>query len=241
MGEAAPLPQFAMSRREPANVELAKKLLEYLLSGDVDPGQRLPGERSLSEALGVGRAALREAIKSLSLLGVLEQRQGDGTYLSRTQSDLLPKVIEWGLLLGRREARDLMEARHHLEVALAGLAAERRSEAALGRLSALLDEMRAAGDDRPRYVAADIQFHLQIAEASESTVLAGVLSNVQSLLQVWATRVIDAAGETNTSLAMHEPVFEAIKARDPEAARDAMRAHMDRAGRRLLATLGDAT
>jgi len=222
------------------NVELARKLLEYLLSGDVAPGQRLPGERALSEALGVGRAALREAIKSLSLLGVLEQRQGDGTYLSKRQSDLLPKVIEWGLLLGQHEVVDLIEARHHIEVALAGLAAERRDEASLARLRARVEEMRAAAEDHERYVEADIDFHLEIAAASGNAVLAGVLGNIRSLLQVWAHRVISAAAETETSLAMHIPIFEAIEAQDAVAAREAMLAHMDRASCRLKASLGNA-
>lgn len=238
---SAPLPPSAVARREPANSELARKLLEYLLSGDVLPGQRLPGERALSEALGVGRAALREAIKSLSLLGVVEQRQGDGTYLSRTQSDLLPKVIEWGLLLGQNEIDGLIEARYHLEVTLAGLAAERRDDASLARLRTLISEMRSSGKDHGKYVAADINFHLEIATASGSPVLAGVLGNVRSLLQVWAERVITAAGETKTSLAMHTPILDAIEAQDVSAAHTAMRAHMDRATRRLKATIENTT
>src|SRR5262245_1397881 len=108
MSTSAPLPQFSIAPREPANVELTRQLVNYLSSGDLQPGQKLPGERALSEALGVGRAALREALKSLILLGLLEQRQGDGTYLTRSPSDLLPKVIEWGLLLGTHEIRDLI-------------------------------------------------------------------------------------------------------------------------------------
>jgi GntR family transcriptional repressor for pyruvate dehydrogenase complex len=233
----APLPNAMVAKREPPSLELARKLLDYLLSGEVRPGTRLPGERALSEALGVGRETLRGAIKSLSLLGILEQRQGDGTYLSSTQSSLLPKVIEWGLLLGENDIDSLLEARYHLEVTLAGLAAERRDEAALRRLRALIAEMKSCGDDHARYIATDIEFHLEIAAASGSSVLAGVLNNVRSLLQVWAERVITAAGETETSLAMHTPILAAIEAGDAEGARTAMRAHMDRAVRRLKVTM----
>jgi GntR family transcriptional repressor for pyruvate dehydrogenase complex len=226
-----------MNRRQPANVELTRELLTYLTTSDVSPGQRLPGERALSEALGVGRANLREAIKSLILLGVLEQQQGNGTFLARHPSSLLPQVIEWGVLIGRHEVDDLVQARQVLEVQLAELAAHNRSDEALARLRSSLDDMRAAGNDHDAYIEADTQFHIELAAASGNTVLAGVLSNIRSLVHAWAERVIRAAQETETSLAMHEPVFAAVEAGDPAAARDAMQALMDRASRRLAATM----
>ncbi|WP_201846471.1 FadR/GntR family transcriptional regulator [Streptomyces endocoffeicus] len=220
-------------------MELTRRLLGYLLSGELKPGQRIPSERQLAETLSTGRSTVREAIKSLSLLGLLEQRVGDGTYLSRSTSDLLPQVIEWGLLLGEKSLEDLLEARHHLEVQLAGWAAERRTEQQLERLQDLARQMRDAGDDFDAYAAADIAFHLQVAEASGNTVLTSVLTNIQSLLRAWASRVIRTAGETKTSLAMHEPILKAVERRDAEAARQAMRAHMDRATRRLRASMPD--
>lgn len=235
---SAPLPRSdGRPRREGPGVATTRRLIEYLLSGDVNPGQKIPSERQLAEALGVGRSTIREAIKSLELLGLLEQRVGDGTYLSGSSSELLPQVIQWGLLLTVHQRDDMLEARHQLEVMLAGLAAERRTEEQLARLHELIEQMRASGDDLDRYIEADIAFHLEIAHASGNSVLVGVLTNIQSLLHVWASRVIHAAGETETSLAMHDPILKAIDAGDPEAAREAMRAHMDRAARRLRASL----
>ncbi|HEX7292133.1 MAG TPA: FadR/GntR family transcriptional regulator [Conexibacter sp.] len=232
-----PLPPAAVPRRETPSAEITRHLLDYLLSGDLRPGQRIPSERQLAEALQVGRSAVREAIKSLSLLGLLDVRQGDGTYLSRTDSDLLPRVIEWGLLLGERRVYDLMEARTHLEITLAGLAAERRQNEVVERLRALLTQMAAAEDDIPAYTEADIAFHLEIAQASGNEVLAGLVASIKSLLRVWTTRVLQAAGETASSLAMHTPIVDAIEARDVDGARAAMAAHMARADRRLRETL----
>ena len=80
----------------------------------------MPSERKLAEALGVGRSIVRQALKSLTVLGLLDVRQGDGTYLRRTDSPFLPVAIEWGLLLGVKRATDLVEARHYLEVVIAG-------------------------------------------------------------------------------------------------------------------------
>jgi len=234
---SAPLPSSRVARPEPATFQITRQLVEYLSSGVVEAGQRLPGERALSEALGVGRAALREAIKSLILLGLLEQRQGDGTYLARGPSDLLPRVIEWGLLLQRHDLEDLIEARLHLEVALAGLAARDRTEEQLERLQLVAAEMRTADHDYRRYIDADIQFHLLIAEASGNSILAGILDNIRSLLQVWTERVITAAQETESSLAMHLPVLEAIENQEVDEARATMQALIERASRRLRATI----
>jgi GntR family transcriptional regulator, transcriptional repressor for pyruvate dehydrogenase complex len=223
--------------REGPLAEITRKLLDYLLSGEVQPGTKIPSERQLAEALGVGRSSVREAIKSLSLLGLLDVRQGDGTYLSRSGSDLLPRVIEWGLLLEEPHIMDLVEARAEIEIVVAGLAASRADEAALALIQERLDALRAAGEDVDAYVEADIAFHLGIAEASGNSVLANLLTSLRSLLRVWADRVLHHAGETHTSLAMHEPIVAAIVDGDPERAREAMRAHMERAHRRLREAL----
>lgn len=234
----AAMPQGPVTRRVDPAAEITRRLLDYLLSGELKPGQKIPSERQLAEALAVGRGALREAVKSLSLLGLLDQRVGDGTYLSRSGSDLLPQVIEWGLLLGEKRLDDLLEARYHLEVLLSGWAAERRTDEQLARLRELVAEMHAAGaDDLDAYVRSDIAFHLQVAACSHNTVLANVLTNISSLLQAWASRVIHTAGETRTSLAMHQPILTAIEDQDAEAARRAMTLHMDRAVRRLRASM----
>ena len=235
MVTAAPLPTFALDNRETVESELTRKLMDYLISAQISPNDKLPSERQLSEALGVGRSSLRNALKSLSLLGVIDQRPGSGTYLRDTTSDLLPRVIEWGLLLGENNLEEVVEAREQLEVMLAGLAAQRRTDDDVLRLQHLIDGMTAsdATHDRAHYVELDIQFHLTLAEASKNQVLAGVLRNLQSLLHAWASRVIEAAGETSSSLAMHVPILEAISRGDADAARSAMDAHMRRASLRL--------
>ncbi|MEV0354153.1 GntR family transcriptional regulator [Nonomuraea sp. NPDC050680] len=91
-------------------VDIARQLLSQLLSGHLAPGTRLPSERQLSETLGVGRSTVREALKALDVLGIIEVRQGDGTYLRQSTSSLLPSAIEWGLMLGQPQVLDLIEA-----------------------------------------------------------------------------------------------------------------------------------
>ena len=222
--------------REPISAEIARKLLEYLLSGVLMPGERLPSERELSRTFGVGRSAVRDALKPLSLLGIIDVRQGDGTYLRATESELLPKAVEWGLLLGEQSAVDLVEARRHIEVALATLAAQRRSEEDLSELRRLLREMQDAGSD-DEFIEADIAFHLRLAEAAGNSVLSGILTNIRSLIQVWITRVTRAADSIAPSYQEHVPIMAAVEARDPAAAAAAMGAHLDSAGAKLARTL----
>jgi len=223
--------------REPVTTEIARKLVAYLLSGTVQPGEKIPSERRLAEVFGVGRSIVREALKSLTLLGLVEVRQGDGTYLKRPDSELLPQAIEWGLLLGVKRTTDLVEVRRHLEVICAGLAAERRDETALADLRSLLGKMRAAGRDANSFVEADIAFHLRLAQAAENQALSEILSSIRSLLRVWIARVIGAAGDSSPSYEEHVPILEAVERGDAAAAREAMEVHMARASKRLAATL----
>jgi GntR family transcriptional regulator, transcriptional repressor for pyruvate dehydrogenase complex len=223
--------------RPSRSVEVAQSLLSYLLSGQLQPGDKIPSERSLVETLGVGRGAVREALKSLTLLGLLEVRQGDGTYLSSTNSSLLPQIVEWGIMLGEQHILDLVEARQEIEVSLAGLAASRRTDSDVDRITAALQAMRDSTGDRERYIEADVNFHIVVADISGNSVLAGVLNNIRTLLRVWTTRVVVDEASIRDSLALHPPICEAIVKGDARAARAAMAKHMERATARLRKTL----
>lgn len=225
------------ARRETVSTEIARRLLTYLLAGDIRPGERIPSERKLAEALGVGRSVVREALKSLTLLGLVDVRQGDGTYLRGTESVLLPQSIEWGLMLGQKRTHDLIEARRHLEEILAGLAASRRTEEDLVVLRGLLADMRAAASDPDAFVAADVAFHLRVTRAGGNETLGGVIGGIRSLLQVWISRVMHSEDSYAPSLAEHVAVLAALEAGDVDGSRAAMHAHMDGAFRRLEATL----
>ncbi len=232
------LKQIDPIKREPVATQVARKLVEYLLSGAVEPGARMPSERKLAEAFGVGRSAMREAIKALSLIGLVEVRQGDGTYLRKADSALLPDVIEWGLLLGERRTMDLVEARQGIEIVIAGLAARRRTEKDVEDLTRILQRMEET-TVASSFVEADVQFHMRLAEASDNLVLRDIHSSVQALLRTWITRVLAAEGSREPSYLEHVPILAAIVDGNPEAAQKAMEAHMTSAAGRLRASLGN--
>lgn len=222
--------------REPLATEIARRILDYLLSGNVGPGERIQSERKLAEVLGVGRSVVREALKSLTLLGLIEVRPGDGTYLRRLESDLLPQAIEWGLLLGEKRVADLVEARHYLEVLVAGMATERRSEDDLAMLRTYLTQMQSA-PDTDSYVAADLAFHMRVAEAAGNLSLLQIMTSIRSLLAVWMKRVWAGDVDYTRSCDEHERVLRALEAADAVGARVAMDAHMEGATLRLRRTL----
>ena len=226
-----------LDRRESVSNELTRKLVDHLVTdGRLKPGDRLPSERQLADALGIGRSAVRDALRSLSLLGLIEVRQGSGSYVKEPDSELLPQIIEWGMLLGERNVMDLVEARSHIETAVASLAAERKSSDDLKAIRQHLDAMSSA-TNTSEFVEADVAFHIALAQAAGNSVFLDIITSVQSLLRVWITRVIDAGDSTDAFHREHFFVFEAISVGDADGARVFMQRHMDHAARELAASL----
>ncbi|MCB5906529.1 FadR/GntR family transcriptional regulator [Streptomyces pinistramenti] len=221
--------------REPLASEVSRRLIDFLMSGEVRPGERIPSERQLTEMLGVNRPTVREAIKSLGFLGLLEVRQGSGTYFRGPESDVLYRLFELGLVLGERGSRDLLQARAELEVLVAGLAATARDASRIDALRASLTRMRDCTDEE--YPEADMAFHEAIADSCGNMVLRDMLKGMRAMVQRgWINRT---GGTRSRRVAYedHVPVFEAIERGDADAAREAMARHMEGASRRLLAAL----
>lgn len=223
----------------PANTPtaaVASELLSYFTSGGLAIGSRLPSERKLADMLGTGRSAVREALAALEILGIVEVRPGSGTYLRSDASELLPRTLSWGLMVGSQEVADLVEIRTSLEILAARLAAEHAREEDLRRIRGHLEEMaRHVGLEDPQaFVEADAHFHQEIAAASQNTALAVVLQSVRALLRVWVDRSVDTAEHSCHARDEHSAVLEAIAGQDPQAAAEAMAAHMVTASERVL-------
>lgn len=235
-GHTVALEPIDFSQRGTVATEVTRKLLDFLLTGEVRPGERLPPERKLAESLGVGRTVVREALKSLTLLGLIEVRQGDGNYLKSAESAFLPQVIEWGLLLGAKRTLDLVEARRIIEESIAELAAQRAEPRHLSAISDQLAAMSRASSAAD-FVEADVAFHLAIAESAGNATLQQIMRGMWSLLQVWISRVMHATEDFSPTLKEHARIADALERRDAPGARTAMAAHLGNATRRLIATL----
>lgn len=226
--------------RTKAVAEVARRILKQVSTGELGPGSRLPSERQLAERLGVGRSAIREAIAALDLFGIIETRQGAGSFIKASTLDLLPQAIEWGLMLGQPRTLDLVEARKHIEIVNAGLAAQRGTFGEGERLRRLYGDMVSQSSDSAAFVTSDVAFHLEIASLTGNSVLADILTSIRSLLQVWVARAAAGRESIDNTLEEHKLVMEAILSGDEAAAREAMETHMDRAGLRLQRSIVDS-
>jgi DNA-binding FadR family transcriptional regulator len=220
-------PELALSRvpRSKLAETVAEHLLAEVRAKDLPPGTRMPSERELMAALGVGRSTVREAINGLAMLGVLEIRHGQGAFVAEPDPEReAPRAI--ATALARGVTRDLFEARMLVEPEVARLAAERRTEGDLRDIEqALTDHAEALATGAPAVEAA-VCFHVCIGEAAHSEVLAGFLNAFHDPLTERGPMLESAAGYREWELDQHRYVFAPIRASAPEKAATHMRRHL---------------
>ncbi|GAB3208385.1 FadR/GntR family transcriptional regulator [Marinactinospora thermotolerans] len=203
--------------------QLVERLCEYIREARLGPGDRLPAERELSATLGVSRASLSQALVALEVQGVIDVRHGDGAIVRRTVAE--EQVL--ALLRDRDNRRaEIIEARQALEVKLAELAAQRRTEADLADIDAALEHMRAEVRRGGRGVEGDERFHAAVTHAARSRLLARMMAEISPMIAETRLESLSQPERPTASLAGHERIADAIRAGDPRRAADAMRAHL---------------
>lgn len=217
---------------------LFEKLVGHVVKGDWKVGERIPSEREISGRLGVGRAALREALKALELLGMVEARVGDGTFVC-PRSDFLSRPLLWAIMgADQSELRQLIEARLVLEESLAAFAAERATAEELRNIKIALDDMRDQLEDAPRSSESDMRFHIAIAEAAHNPILANADQLMRNLMKQWILLKHRVPGAAARSLEHHVRIYDAILHRDGRRAREEMRNHIATTGRVVVELIG---
>jgi GntR family transcriptional regulator, transcriptional repressor for pyruvate dehydrogenase complex len=221
-------------RRSPL-VDLAvSQLREQVLSGQWSVGSRLPAETELAQRLEVGRSTIREAIRALVHAGLLETRQGSGTYVRSVTPG-----AEWEPRLRRAAVLEVYEVREALEVQAARLAASRRTGADIAAVRAFLTERELARDDDAGFVEADLAFHRSVVAAAHNPLLAEMFDSFASVLRealiaVRSDQRVRSAGAD----AAHARLAAAIEAGDAAAAANATHDHLDPTAANLRSLLG---
>jgi GntR family transcriptional repressor for pyruvate dehydrogenase complex len=214
-----------------------ERLVQLILSGQWPEGARIPSERELCQQLGIARASLREAMKALELIGVLESRVGDGTFVC-ARSEFLSRPLLWAITgSDLNELRDIVEARRLIEEDIAGLAAERASDAELKKIAAAVEELRSAVPDTEACLAADLRFHIAIAEAAHNQVLLNSVQLLRNLMKQWILLKLRIPGAAARVLEQHEAILLALRMRDAAGARLAMSSHLGTMGKLLMETV----
>jgi GntR family transcriptional regulator, transcriptional repressor for pyruvate dehydrogenase complex len=219
---------------------LAAQIEEWILSGTLDPGAKLPSEGSLSRQFGVSRPVVREAFAQLRERGLIETVSGSGTFVKRPDADHLTDAVLRHLRAagGTQSLAKVYEARLAIESTAARLAAERATGRDLEQIASHLDAMRTAGKDEQQWTAADLGFHVAVAEASHNPFLSTLLAPLVKVIeQTIAESFRSSKAAVRAGLNAHERIHDCIADHDPAGAEQAMRDHLTDSERRLTATL----
>jgi len=205
-------------------VERIQKLLE---EGQLNPGARLPPERELAQLLSVSRSSLREALKALALMGVLESRVADGTYVRTSAVSGLADSLQFSILLRSKTSfMELIEARMVLEPELVRLATPKITEDQLARLEYELEILSSLVQSTENFNEHDTMFHLLIAEGADNQILYGFARVLQRMAVVSRAKTAYRYNLAKTC-AEHGDIVKQMRARNVDGARQAMIAHLE--------------
>jgi GntR family transcriptional repressor for pyruvate dehydrogenase complex len=220
---------------------VADQVAKAIHEGTLKPGDRLPPEHELMERLNVGRTSIREGLKRLQAVGLIETRKGLGSFVARADdvgsSDFGRWVAEHRFAIG-----DMLDVRIALEATAAGLAAHRRTEADIARIEACHAAHRRAGADgvADDIVTSDDRFHVAVVRATKNAALTRMLVGIHAEATEFRRRTHALFGGPERSAEGHQAVLDAIKAGDARAAREAMVQHLWRLYDQVLQTSADS-
>ena len=217
---------FEVIRRNKVYEEVAKQI-ERLILQKLRPGDKLPSERELAEMLQVSRSSIRDAIRSLELMGLVEPRQGAGTIVRELSAE--SRVNPFANALKRRQelVSELLDFRKMLEPPLAARAATHASPDEISEMEEILQRQEEKVSHGEVAIAEDAEFHYSIALASGNSIVLKVLDILMDLLRDTRERSLQLKGRPERSLAGHRRILAAIKRHDAGAAKDAMRRHIE--------------
>ncbi len=205
--------------------ELIARFKELIARKVFVPGHKLPPERDLAEALAVSRPTLRQALRALQIMGVIKARQGSGSYLAESASDIMRVPLEFALALKNVAKTDLFETRRTLEVQLASLAAQRRSDADLAAMRQALAEMKTAMGDPEAWCRAEPEFHACIVRAARNGVMTTIIEMLSQMLMESRKETVRVLTDYSRSYRSHENIYVEIDKQDSAAAANRMLEH----------------
>lgn len=210
--------------------EIVEQIRELVARGELKPGDRLPSERDLVERLKVSRASIREALSALELMGLLEVRSGEGTFVRKLRSESVVAPLAWMLTMEKGTVLELLEIRKILEVQAVGMAAERAESEDIRELSAALDRLQDDLNSPTSDGSSDHRFHYAITRATKNKIMIRLMDTISDLMKysLKASRSKLYEGKYTPALLFqeHKKIYEAIVAKDVEMARNYMLTHL---------------
>ncbi|QOR66625.1 FadR family transcriptional regulator [Cytobacillus suaedae] len=212
--------------------EVADAILLKIKEGEIQPGDKLSSVEQLAEKFQVGRSAIREALSALRAMGILDIRQGEGTYVKEFDSSMLSLPFSTAVLMRPDDLSHLLEIRKILEAGAAYAAAERRTDADLEKMKSALDRMQEGIGNEELGEKADFDFHIAIATASQNPLLVSLMNSVSEIMveTMKETRRLWLFGKQVTVEKLykdHLGIFEAIKDQNTELAQQRILDHLN--------------
>jgi GntR family transcriptional repressor for pyruvate dehydrogenase complex len=229
-------PQFAVLDRSTLPEEIASRLLELIRAQELRPGDKLPAERNLAAMMQVSRPVLREALRALAIMKVVEIRQGAGTYITALEPQQLVSHLDFVFSKDTVALAQVIETRRVVELGNVRLAAMRMPPDGLARLDDLLARLADSLDDADRFSTLDIEFHDVVSVAAGNFLLAQFMSIINTLGKVSRERTGASRAVREHALRDHGRIVDALRTGDPDAAATAMAAHLDHVEQALKST-----
>ena len=224
--EAVSRKEFRVVRKTRVSEEIVGQVRDLITSGRLKVGDRLPAERELATTLHVGRSTVREAIRAMESMGILEARPGEGTFLIANPLEQQPDPVTANAFKSWDNQRKLFEVRMVIEPDLAALAARRASFAQIAKMREILQEQEAAVKRGEVDMKADTAFHFLLAEATGNGILLRIMDSLMHLLRETREASMRIGDRAVSSLKQHKAIMRTIEARDPAAAERRMREHI---------------
>lgn len=204
---------------------------DLIEKGLVRPGDKLPAERDLAVRIGVSRPTLRVGLRALAAMGIVESRHGSGTYIPDGPPALAGQSLSLLAALHGFTREEMYDARRVLEVGAAGMAAEHATPDQLATIADEVTNLFATLDDPLVFLVHDIRFHRAVADASGNPIIAALVEMVSALYYDRRSETAQHASDRDLREAaeLHRRIYQAIRARNPEAAQSAMNEHLARA------------
>ena len=207
--------------------QIVLQIEESIQKGALKAGDQLPAERELAQQFGVSRTAVREAVKALREKGLVEAYAGRGTFVTDGTSHVMKLSLDRMLRLGQSEDSSfLVEVREILEPEIAALAASRSEPQHLAAMKEAVAVMDGARSDPDAFIEGDLDFHLALGEAAGNPLILSLIDSIVGLLREQRTKIFSVDGGPERGQYHHKRILEAIEHRDPQRAREVMKAHL---------------
>lgn len=218
--------------------QIAAQIERQILRGDLHAGDRLPTERELAEQFRASRTAVREAMKTLAQKGLVDMRPGRGTIVIDGTASALRDSLSRSMLVNHpRSNIELVEVREILEPEIAAMAAIRASDEDIANLRAEVEAMDEHVNEADAFIAADNRFHQILANATDNKLILALIHPIVELLSEQRKQIFNVHGGPQRGQEHHKTLLDAVSRHDPDAARDAMRAHLRQVGADASAAL----